>query len=450
MLSNIDKIIDSNLDDAIKMLKELVSFPSVLDEYKENSVAPFGNANKDALEYLLNRAKKDGFVTKNVDNYAGHIEFGTGNDILGILAHLDVVPVNKEEWTSDPFKLDIRDGKMFGRGSVDDKGPLVASYYAMKILKDLGFKPNIRVRLIAGCDEESGSRCMHHYLSKEEKPTLGFSPDADFPGIYGEKGMISYDIVGIADDIISEFVCGDRYNVVPSLAKMKLKIDLKKEYMEFLSKTGYDGEIDEDTYIMRGVASHAMCPENGINACYRMFEFLNKYTNSKLASFMDEYFINDTKGEKIGYYIYDPDMKGLTSNLAVFMLENNNFRIGVNCRVPIDSQLDVVSSKATLAANKYGYKVNVLSTSKRHYVDPNSSLVKTLLKSYQETTGDYESKPITIGGGTYARELKNAIAFGALLPGREDVCHIKDEYMYIEDFKIAMKIYIKSIYELSK
>ena len=140
MLSNIDKIIDSNLDDAIKMLKELVSFPSVLDEYKENSVAPFGNANKDALEYLLNRAKKDGFVTKNVDNYAGHIEFGTGNDILGILAHLDVVPVNKEEWTSDPFKLDIRYGKMFGRGSVDDKGPLVASYYAMKILKDLGFK----------------------------------------------------------------------------------------------------------------------------------------------------------------------------------------------------------------------------------------------------------------------------------------------------------------------
>ena len=143
-------------------------------------------------------------------------------------------------------------------------------------------------------------------------------------------------------------------------------------------------------------------------------------------------------------------MKGLTSNLAVLMVENNNFRIGVNCRVPIDSQLDVVSSKATLAANKYGYKVNVLSTSKRHYVDPNSSLVKTLLKSYQETTGDYESKPITIGGGTYARELKNAIAFGALLPGREDVCHIKDEYMYIEDFKIAMKIYIKSIYELSK
>ncbi len=450
-MENIENIIKEYKDYAKKMLKDLVSFKSVLDEFNPNSDAPFGIGNKKALHYLLDKGEQDGFTTKNVDNYAGHIEFGSGKEILGILAHLDVVPVVEEEWESNPFTLSIRNGRMYARGSIDDKGPLVASYVALKILKDKGFQPKKRIRLIAGCDEESGSRCLEHYLSKEEKPTLGFSPDADFPLIYGEKGMLSYDVYGdVSDDIIEEFICGTRYNIVPSSAKMKLKINLEEQYKEFLKKNDLSGEIKEGYYIAYGVASHAMCPEKGVNAAYILFQFLFENTNSKLAQFFNEFYLGDTTGKKLGYDIYDENMKYLTSNLALVNIKNGQLRIGVNCRVPLDSHFKVIEDCVKKATLKYGYTYKILNTSKRHYVDPHSTLVQTLMKCYQEVTKDYESKPITIGGGTYAREIGNAVAFGPLFIGREDVCHIANEYMIEEDFYKAIEIYLRAIYELSR
>lgn len=448
---DIKKIIEDYKDEAFKILADLVSCESVLDEYKPNTDAPFGLEAKRALDTLLNKANNDGFITKNVDNYAGHIEFGSGDEILGILAHLDVVPVVKEEWDSYPFSLTFKGDRMYARGVLDDKGPLVASYIAMKILKDNGFKPNKRVRLIAGCDEESGSRCLERYLEKEEKPTLGFSPDAEFPVIFGEKGMISFDIKGSLDnDIITEFSCGERYNIVPSSAKCKLNIDLTKEYLNYLKENNYKGEIKDNYYIAYGKAAHAMCPEKGVNACYILFDFLNKYSNSKLAKFVNEYFLFDTRGKKLGIDIYDEEMKDLTCNFALCNTQNNEFTIGVNCRVPLDSQFDVIDKKVTEATSKYGYSYEVISKSLRHYVNPNGALVKTLMSIYSEVTNDYETKPFTIGGGTYAREIGTAVAYGPTLVGREDVCHIANEYMYLEDFFTAIEIYTKAIYELTK
>ena len=448
---DIKKQINDNKEYAIKLLSDLISFESVLDEFNPNSDAPFGLENKKCLEYLLNAAKNDGFIVKNVDNYAGHIEYGTKEETLGILAHLDVVPVKKDEWDSYPFKLDIRDGKMYARGAIDDKGPLVASYIALKMLKDNGFKPNKRIRLIVGCDEESGSRCLEHYFKYEEKPSIGFSPDAEFPVIYGEKGMMSYDIIGeLNDDIILEFSCGERYNIVPSIAKMKLSKDLSKEYKEYLALNHYNGEIIDDYYIAYGKAAHAMCPQNGVNAAYILFEFLSEYTSSRLARFVKEYFIGDVHGKKLGYDYYDDDMKELTSNLAVVKLSDSKFKIGVNCRVPVNEQFKVIEDCVRACASKYNYEFKNLGSSPRHFVSPNSVLVKTLMECYQEVTNDYESKPITIGGGTYAREIGNAVAFGPVFVGREDVCHIANEYMYVEDFYNSMKIYMRAMYKLCK
>lgn len=436
---------------AIEILKKLISFKTVLDEYKENSSAPFGIENKKALEYILDVAKKDGFNVKNIDNYAGHIEFGTGDEILGVLAHLDVVPVKEDEWESDPFEIRFSNGLMYARGILDDKGPLVASYIALKMLKDAGFKPKRRIRLIMGCDEESGSRCLERYLEKEEKPTLGFSPDACFPLIYGEKAMTSYDIKGVLDDnLILEFDAGERYNIVPSIARMKLAKDLKKEYTEFLKAHDYKGEVKDDEYIAYGLAAHAMNPELGVNAIYILFEFLNEYTDNKLAKFMNEYFLGDTWGKKIGYDLYDEEMKYLTSNLAICKIKNNEFKIGVNCRVPLDSQFKVIEEKVAKATKKYGFDYKILYENKRHYVSKDSELVKTLMKVYQQETNDYENGPITIGGGTYAREIGNAVAYGPLLVGREDVCHIANEYLHESDFETAIRVYYHAMYELSK
>jgi len=448
-MKNLDIKINDYKDEAMELLKKLISFKTILNEYNPNSDAPFGLENKKALEYLLAKAKEDGFIVKNVDNYAGHIEFGSGEEILGVLAHLDVVPVNEVEWDSNPFELSIRDNKMFARGSIDDKGPLVSAYIALKILKDSGFVPNKRIRLIVGCDEESGSRCLHHYFKTEEKPQIGFSPDAEFPLIYGEKGMLSYDICG-QEDIIFEFNCGDRYNIVPSKAECRLNINLENEYKEFLKKNNYNGEYKDERYIAYGLAAHAMCPQNGVNAAYILFEFLSEYTSSRLARFVKEYFIGDVHGKKLGYDYYDDDMKELTSNLAVVKLSDSKFKIGVNCRVPVNEQFKVIEDCVRACASKYNYEFKNLGSSPRHFVSLNSVLVKTLMECYQEVTNDYESKPITIGGGTYAREIGNAVAFGPVFVGREDVCHIANEYMYVEDFYNSMKIYMRAMYKLCK
>lgn len=436
---------------AIEVLKKLISYKSVLDEYKENSDAPFGIENKRALEYILSVGEKDGFKVKNVDNYAGHIEYGESGEILGVLAHLDVVPVKESEWDSDPFTLRFSDSKMYARGSLDDKGPLVASYIALKMLKDLGFKPKRRIRLIMGCDEESGSRCLERYLEKEEKPTLGFSPDACFPLIYGEKAMTSYNILGdVKDDIIIEFNSGERYNVVPSEAIMRLNGDYSKEYQEFLKEKGYNGSYSNGEYKAYGLAAHAMNPELGVNAAYILFEFLNEYTNSKLAKFMNEYFLGDTWGKKIGYDLYDPEMKYLTSNFAVVRIKDGKMMLGVNCRVPLDSHFKVIEECVAKATKKYGYSYEILYHSPRHYVSPKSELVTKLMDVYREVTKDTVNGPITIGGGTYAREIGQAVAFGPLVVGREDVCHIANEYLYESDFDLAVEVYFKAMYELCK
>lgn len=434
---------------AISLLRSLIGFRTVLDKYDPSSDAPFGIENKKALEFLLEEAKKDGFSVKNVDSYAGHVQFGQGDIKLGILAHLDVVPVKEDEWETDPFTLDIRDNRFYARGALDDKGPLVASYIAMKMLNDEGFKPKGIVRLIAGCDEESGSRCLEHYFKTEAKPEMGFSPDADFPLIYGEKAMLSYDIICSKDNVIEEIKCGERYNIVPSNVSATINVDLKDKYLAYLKENNYNGEVNGNTYIAYGIASHAMAPQKGLSALSILMSFLAKNSDSKLAKFYDEYLSFDPFGKKMGYDVYDEDMKELTSNPALCN-GSNTIRIGVNCRVPLDSHLEVIEEKVREAASKHGYSYEIVSKSNRHFVSLESNLVKSLMKSYQEVTNDYETKPFTIGGGTYARELGNAVAFGALPVGREDVCHIANEYFDLDDFKQAIHIYYNAIKELMK
>lgn len=444
--------VDQYIEEGLLLLSKLVSFQTILEHYDPKSDAPFGEENKHALKFILEYAEKDGFSTKNDKNYAGHIEFGKGTEILGILAHLDVVPVDGQNWKTNPFVLNIQDDKLYGRGTMDDKGPLVCSYLAMKLLKDQGFTPKKKVRLIMGCDEESGSRCLTHYFKKHELPNLGFSPDADFPLIYGEKAHMTYNFEGTLDDteIITEFDCGKRYNVVPATATMKLKKDLKKEYLAYLEKNHYQGKVENDTYYAYGLSSHAMVPQNGLNASFILFSFLNEVAPSTLSNFFVKYLTFDPFGKKLGYDVYDEQMKELTSNVGLVQIHDHKVLIGIDCRVPRPSHEETMRKQITKAAESANLSVNVLGFGGFHYVDPNSVLVTTLMKVYKEVTGDCDAEPITIGGGTYAKFIDHAVAYGPLMPGREDVCHIADEYMRLDDFKNAILIYAKAIYELTK
>ncbi|MCG0276560.1 MAG: Sapep family Mn(2+)-dependent dipeptidase, partial [Thermosediminibacteraceae bacterium] len=183
---DIEKAIKLNEEPLIKSVCEIIKIRSVEDAPAPGK--PFGEGVARALEYALDLSRSFGFRTKNLDNYIGWAEWGEGAEMVGILVHLDVVPEGSG-WTYPPFGGEIHDGKIYGRGAVDNKGPAMAALYALKTLKDAGVKFKRRVRVIFGTNEESGMKCIKYYLEHDEEPTMAFSPDAEYPIINGEKGI---------------------------------------------------------------------------------------------------------------------------------------------------------------------------------------------------------------------------------------------------------------------
>ena len=318
----------------IDKTKELLRIPSVLDKFDPESETPFGVEINNSLNYMLNLAKSDSFITKNIKNYAAHIEYGRGQEILGILCHLDVVPPG-ENWTHPPFSPIIKKERIYARGANDDKGPTMAAYFALKFLKDLGIEMNKRVRIILGTDEETGWRGIAEYFKTEEMPEIGFAPDASFPLIYGENGIMSFDISGNTEDTdLITFKAGDRYNVVPDYAECTLNKDIEKEFLAYLSFNGLKGEIKESKYIVYGKRAHAMQPNLGINAAFILAEFLNEHIDNNFIKYINDFLTFDHLGEKININFHDEEMKDFTMNPAVFDYEANKFKIGINCRYP--------------------------------------------------------------------------------------------------------------------
>ena len=436
-------------DDALNDLCELLKYKSVLEEYRPDTDNPFGEENRKCLEYFLNMGKRDGFNVLNVDNYAGHITYGCGSESVGVLGHLDVVPA-VGKWTYDPFTPTIVDGKLYARGTLDDKGGIVAAYYAMKLLRDLGVEINKEIRIIVGCDEESGSRCVERYLTKVSKPTCAFSPDAEFPIIYGEKGILSFDINGsIENEDVLGINAGERYNIVCDEATLTVK-NINEQYLaDFVKETGCNAKVVGNSYVFYGVAAHAMQPHLGENAIVWMFKFMDKYYPCNISKFISSKF--DTTGKLLGIDIDDKDMHALTINLGIARYNGKELRLGYNLRVPVDEHVEVIKNGFNSELSKFdNLQLGELHYSPRHFVDPNSDLVLNLVDAYQDVTGDYESKPFTIGGGTYARAIGNAVAYGPNFLHRPDICHQPDEHIYLSDFLMWIAIYAKAIYLLAK
>ena len=455
----------------IEDTKKLLKIKSVLDEENVSVDAPLGKGVKEALNFMLELGEADGFAAKNVGNLAGHLEFGQGEEIVGVLCHVDVVPEG-DSWISDPFGAEIRDGKIFARGAIDDKGPTMAAYYAMKIVKELGLPLNRRVRIIIGTDEESDWRCVEHYFAHEEMPTMGFAPDADFPIIYAEKGISDFDLV--QKDIIQEsgtdaqievlsFQAGRRYNMVPDFARAKLAVnidpsELVQNYHDFLKGNELKGNyyIDNGELILEveGVSAHGMEPNNGKNAGLYLAEFFSKINIDRKANhyfqFTTRYFKGDSRGNRLGIAYRDDITGDLTINVGKLMYtQKDGGRLGLNVRYPVTNKMDDTIEKLEALIKDESFVIENFSDSKPHHVDENDKLIQTLKKVYEEQTGE-KAELLSIGGGTYARSLKSGVAFGPLFPGREDIAHQKDEYIYIEDLLKATAIYAQAISELTK
>lgn len=451
------KRIDDYKDQMITTLKDLVEFKSIAEDEP-----PFGEEVQKAFKYMLSLGKADGFTPKNVSDMAGHLEFFGNNDgpVLGILAHLDVVKEG-EGWDYPPFSCTIEDNKIYGRGTSDDKGPLVAAYYAMKALKDEGFVPNGKVRLILGLDEEPGNgwQGMKAYFEEEPYPDFGFTPDAEFPVIHAEKGILIFHIVKKLDMKNSELRSlkgGTASNMVASSARAVVRFKNNEKIKKLEAEDIEIRTIGKNLRIKAaGIPAHGAKPYLGKNAISTLFAFLGKleFSDDNLSEFISFYNNHlgfDLHGERLDCEFEDEISGKLTVNVGEVEIDEKIARLTLNVRYPVTYSAEDVYSKIIPILDKYNMGLIKHDHQEALFIPTDNYLVKKLIEVYQKRTNDFESKPIAIGGGTYARAMKNAVAFGMTFPGKPETAHQKNEYIEIDDFILAAKIYADAIYELTK
>ena len=464
-----EEYIEKSKNEIIKETCNLINIPSISEE-TNNPDMPFGKSAKEALEYALSLGEKLGFRTKNLDGYCGYIEFGEGEKLIGIIGHLDVVP-SGDGWDTPPFEATIKNNKIFGRGAIDDKGPVIASLYAMKAVKDTQ-KLNCRVRLILGINEEKAWKCIKHYKKVEELPTISFSPDADFPCIYAEKGIST---LYIKDDYnkysnfpikISNINCNNNaINVVPKKCDITIDIDnsqinisdvicfIEEKVKELKFDINYSINNNSITLHSTGIQAHSAHPELGKNAISPALILLNKiFThfgyNIKLFEFCEKCIGTEFNGKSLGINFEDESGK-LTLNVGNFKFYENYLQIGINLRIPINTTIDAVANLIDLECKKYSLDTYVAGKQNPLYVPKDNHLVKTLCDIFNKMTGSH-AEPIAIGGGTYARAFENCVSFGANFPDDTDMCHQANEFIDIDKLILSCKIYAEAIYELSK
>lgn len=421
---------------------------------------PFGEGPAKALDAMLAIASEMGFRTENFDNYVGHIEMGDGDEMLGILGHVDVVPAG-EGWKFDPWGGMISDGKIFGRGTLDDKGPVLTCLYAMKILKDMGIKLNKKVRIILGTNEETDWKCMGYYLNevKPELPTIAFSPDSDFPVTYAEMGLLQYTLTRQISEKL-EIEGGNAFNSVPSKASVVLDDKYAEELERAVGEAAYPEmfiiEKAEDKVVVRakGVGAHAAHLQEGKNALTHMIEVLGRISLTgelkETVDFVNEHFGTCLYGEKMGVACSDEDCGPLTLNLGRIYTEDGKLVLCCDSRVPVAFTVDSIEEKVKAKVQGTGYEYVRVSTERPLYVPKDSELVQTLMDVYRSVTGDTESQPQSSGGATYSRTIDNCVAFGALLPDQEDTMHQANECLELDKLKTWLEIYVEAIYKLAK
>ena len=445
----VKEFIENNIENMKADLASLVKFNSVFSEDEQ----PFGKENKKALDQALSLMETKGLKTKNLDYYCGYGEVGQGKKLIGILAHLDIVPAG-EGWKTNPFELVEKDGYLFGRGVSDDKGAAIASMYALKYLLDEKYPFKKRVRLILGCNEETGSMCVRHYVKNDEQIDYGFTPDGDFPGIYAEKGMIGGKIIGHNSKII-DIEGGEASNVVCKKCTAKLplesfNIDKLKNYLD-LHKVAYDIEIsNEITLTTYGVAAHASTPDLGVNAINYMFEALYEADfNDSFINFFHRNFALTNHGELLGYEEVEDEISNTSINFGVAKKRGNDVIVSLDMRFPVKSNSDKcyeLLEKCEDEENEFALanKVEPL------YFDINSPMIKALKKAYEDVTHDLETEMEAIGGGTYAKAINNCIAFGCEFIGETNHIHDVDERLDINSLKKQVEIYIEAIKNLDQ
>ncbi|NBG87243.1 Sapep family Mn(2+)-dependent dipeptidase [Isachenkonia alkalipeptolytica] len=441
----------------IQDMISLVKIPSVIDESREG--APFGIKIQKALEKALEISKELGFRTFiDPEGYYGYGEIGEGEKLFGILGHLDVVPPgDPEQWETPAFQPEIREGKVYGRGTQDDKGPMIAAMYGAKQLLDQGHGFCKRLRFIFGTDEETLWRGIEKYMEKEEVPDFGFTPDSIFPMIHAEKGLLQLYLRGEGSKEIA-FGGGNSFNALADRAWVELKKTSEGEYefrlrslegvYEKLKKENHPVKMEENRLTLYGKSAHSAKPEGGLNAINLLAKHLKEAgINNPALNFVEGKLGLSQYGEKLFGKL--EDVSGpITINAGQLTINEEKSEIALDLRIPVTIEKNRMEEKIKEGAKEYGLTLTEHDYLEAIYLPKDHLLIRSLGEVYQKVTGE-DPTPLTSGGATYARAMPNCVAFGAVLPGREKTEHQPNEHIIVEDFMKVATIYLNAIEKLT-
>ncbi len=473
-------------DALLRDLSSLLAIPSVKDESSAGPDAPLGKQSAQALAWALELAGKHGLATSSLEGIVGYADYdgpesrggsrdkGHRDDYIAVLSHVDVVPASGD-WTSPPFEASIRGGRLYARGALDDKGPALAAFYGLLIVKELGLPLRHRVRMIFGTDEETGMNCMDAYNRHERPPLAGFTPDADFPIVHAEKGQINTSMTlrlsadsGEAELKLCGFRSGTAANMVPDAAEAIVHgsrdglAAVVSEFWSYCSERGLKGSTSTDLQLpecatilrMEGKSAHGMAPETGVNAGLRLLEFLGSQPlvgdDERFVRGAVELLAPDSAGEALGIACRDEATGALTVNVGLLRYapgEDEAF-FRLNIRFPSCADGESLAAALEERVRPYGFYLTPPTFKPPHEVHADHPMIRALQRIYTEQTGQ-PATLLSTGGGTYACKLPGCVAFGPLFPGEEDTAHQPDESISIDSLLRATALYAEAIYELA-
>lgn len=452
--------IEANRETMVQDIFTVVSIPSVSG--KAEGRMPYGAGCGAVLEAVGRLVAGAGFTFQNHAYHCGTAQLeGSGEETIGIFSHIDTVAPG-DGWNFAPYRPFLKDGYLYGRGVTDDKGPAVAALYVLKCLRDLRLPLRHNVMVYFGCDEESSMGDIHYYLAHNKPPAFSLVPDARFSVCCGEKGIISAKItMDLRETGIRDFQAGSGENIVPNFAEVSLTCSAR-EAAQIMAREELTVAFANGVAVVHaeGVAGHAAFPENTENAIDKLtnnleeIPFSNTGTVRVLKALAE--LSRGYRGEGIGIHAEDAFFGPLTSVAGTARVENGALTVTLNIRYPISTDRDTIRARLSAFCTAYGAEIASFENSEPAYFAPDGE-IPTLLNDLCREVLRADFAPYSMGGGTYARHLPNAMACGPLnrhlaRPGgtRRGGGHQPDECVCLESLENLIKIYVRAIAKIDR